>query len=150
MKRFILSKRGFIALATLAVAAAAATAAYAYFTTTGSGTGSASVGSSSALTITQTNTISGLAPGAAAKSVEYTINNPSGKGDQNLGKVSVSVSAVYDPTNSFKIDESGTNACPLANFSGSTAGTAVGTIADGATFDSTLHAGTEPTVSMVE
>jgi len=117
----------------------AVVAAVAYYTTTGSGSGSATVGTSHALTITQTGSVSNLAPSAAAQSVHYTINNPAGNGNQNLGKVSVTGITVT-PTSG--------NTCTSSNFQVTTAGSAVGTVNDGATF--TSSSSTEPTVQMID
>jgi hypothetical protein len=120
-------------------ALALAGAAIAYFTTNGSGTGTAPVGSSTSLTITHTGSISNLVPAAAAQPVTFTINNPSGKGNQNLGKVSATVASVT-PTNG--------NTCTAANFTTTTASSAVGTINDGATYTSVVS--TQPSVQMID
>ena len=121
------------------VALALAGAAIAYFTTNGSGTGTATVGQATSLTITHTGSISNLVPGGASQPVAFTINNPSGKGNQNLGKVSATVSSVT-PTNG--------NTCTTANFTTAAASSAVGTINDGSTYSST--ASTQPSVSMID
>jgi hypothetical protein len=139
MRRFF-GRRRLVFLTVLAVAAAVAVGGYAYFSTTGSGSGSATVGSNTALTITQTNTISGLVPGGSAKSVEYSIDNTAGNGVQNLGKVTIS---------NIAIDSShATAGCQASWFSANAPSTAVGTIADGGTFDSTSDATTEPSIQM--
>lgn len=117
----------------------AVVAAVAYFTTTGSGTGSASVGTSTALTVTQTGSVSNLTPGSAAQPVAYSISNPSGKGNQNLGKVSITGVTVTPTTG---------NTCTSSNFQVTTAGSAIGTINDGATYNSITA--TQPTVQMID
>lgn len=119
----------------------AVVAAVAYFTTNGSGTGSASVGSSTAVTVTQTGgAITGLVPGVAAKPVTYSIDNPAGNGNQNLGKVTVS---------NITVDAGHSAACDAAtNFQATAPSSAVGTINDGATYTSTSS--TQPTVQMLE
>jgi hypothetical protein len=87
--RLRLSKKGVVALTTVA-ALALAGAAIAYFTTTGSGTGTASVGNSSNLTVTGTSA-SALYPGTSS-TVSFTVSNPS-SGHQRLG--SITLSAVH-------------------------------------------------------
>jgi hypothetical protein len=127
-----------VLLVALVVVAASAVGAYAYFTASGSGTGSATVGTSSALTISQTGSISGLTPNGPAASVAYTINNPSAKGAQNLGKVSISSVTVNNAP--------GCDAA--ANFTVTPAASAVGTIAAGGTF--TSAPASQPSIQMLD
>ncbi|HUE28528.1 MAG TPA: hypothetical protein VMP89_17265 [Solirubrobacteraceae bacterium] len=119
--------------------------AVAYFTTTSSGTGTAQVGTSSALTISSASTASNLYPGGTARPIAFSIDNTS-DGHQYVGKVSATVTAVYDSTNTTEIDENGTNACATSNFTTGAASSDVGDIAGGTTYNSAASA--EPTVSM--
>jgi hypothetical protein len=89
-------------------------------------------------TITQTNTISGLTPGGGSKTVAFSIANAAGNGAQNLGAVTVSNIAV-DSAHA-------TAGCLAAWFSANSPTSAVGTIADGATYTSTSS--TQPSVQM--
>ena len=50
-------------------------AAFAYWSTTGAGTGSAGTGTTVAIVVNQTSTVSGLAPGVAAKSLSGNFDN---------------------------------------------------------------------------
>lgn len=143
----ITRKRLVVALTSIAVLGLTA-AAFAYFTTTSSGTGSASVGTSDALTFSGAATVSNLYPGGSARPIQFSVTNDS-NGHQYLGKMSASVTAVYDSTNTTEIDEKGTAACDTTNFSTATAASAVGDIAGGATYvSSTAGTAYEPTVSM--
>ena len=80
-------RQKFFVLLAAGVAVVAAVGAYAYYTTTGSGSGSATVGSSSALTLH--GTTSGLLyPGGPARTVSFTVDNPS-PGRQRVGTISL-------------------------------------------------------------
>ena len=100
MKRFLLSKKGLVLLATLAVAVAAAVGAYAYFTSGGSGNGSATVGTSTAFVLHGTSG-STLYPGTSSV-VTFTVDNP-GSGNQYLAKIHLvqvdSCTVAWDYTN---------------------------------------------------
>ena len=68
--------------------------AAAYFSTSGSGAGSAATGSSTGpLAITQVGTVTGLLPGAPARTINYSVTNTSA-GVQFVGPVTVTVSSV--------------------------------------------------------
>lgn len=141
-QRFLMRKQA-VFLAALVVAAVGAVAAYAGFSSQGSGAGTATVGTSTPLTIAQTNAITGLLPGSTAEPVEYSIVNASGNGAQNLGLVTASITSVSGGSNTPSV-------CTASNFQVTAATVPVGTIADGATFDSTSDTASEPKVQMVE
>ena len=110
-------------------------AAFAYFTSTGTGTGSGSIGTSTAVSVTGI-TVSGLKPGLAAVSVPYTFTNTAGNGNQNFGVASAVVSNILP---------AGCTAA-IADLVTVDAGTAVGTVANGATFNPTTAQ--KPTIQM--
>lgn len=84
---------------TVAVAAATAFvlsgagAAYAYWTAGGSGTGSAATGTNAALTVVQTSTVTAMAPGDSAQSLNGTFLNPN-TGPVYVGTVTASIASV--------------------------------------------------------
>lgn len=88
---------------TVAVAAATvlllagAGAAYAYWTAGGSGTGSAATGTNVAITAVQTSTVTAMAPGDSAQSLNGTFLNPN-TGPVYVTSVTASISSVVkDP-----------------------------------------------------
>jgi hypothetical protein len=143
MKRFMNKKVVAIGLAA-GITLGAAGAAFAYFTSSGSGPGSASVGTSNTVTISQTGSVTGLVPGGAAQPVAYSFTNTLGNGAQNFGLVSltdISVSGGLDPTN-----------CnlALADIQQNTSASVIGTVNDGATFDSSSNTATQPSIQMLD
>jgi hypothetical protein len=94
MKRFMNKKVAAVGLAA-GIILGSAGAAFAYFSGSGSGTGSASTGSVTAtdLSITQTNTVTGLLPGGASKTIDLTIKN-NGSGSEEVGTVTGTVNGV--------------------------------------------------------
>jgi len=82
-----LSKYKVVALLAAGAASVAAVGAFAYYTTTGSGTGSATAGTSAAVTLH--GTTSGLLyPGGPARTVTFTVDNPS-PGKQRIGTITL-------------------------------------------------------------
>jgi hypothetical protein len=67
--------------------------AFAYWTQGGSGTGSATTGSTVPIHVNQTSSISGLAPGVAAKSLSGNFDNPN-NGPVYVTSVDVEISSV--------------------------------------------------------
>jgi hypothetical protein len=91
MKKFLMSKKGLVLLATMIVAVAAAVGAYAYFTSNGTGTGSASVGTVEDWTVTTANGLGGpLYPGSGLENKTYTVTNAS-QGNQLLNAVTIKI-----------------------------------------------------------
>lgn len=76
-----------------ALVVAAGGAAYAYWTAGGSGTGSAATGTNVAITAVQTSTVSAMAPGDTAQSLNGTFNNPN-SGPVYVATVTASISSV--------------------------------------------------------
>jgi hypothetical protein len=135
--KLIKSKKAIVLLSVLVVVAISAIGAYAYFTSNASGNGSASVGTSTPLTILQTNTLSALLPNSAPHTVAFDIANAAGNGAQNLGKVTISA---------WVVTPLGSNVCGHDDFSVTAPASAVGTIADGATFHSA--AASQPSIQL--
>ena len=132
------SKKLIAVVATGAIVLGAAGGAYAYFTSTGSGTtvGGGHIGASSAVTVTGIS-VTGLKPGLT-KPVSYSFTNTAGNGNQNFGVASASVSTILPV---------GCTAT-IAALSPTAASAAVGTVLDGATFNSS---GTnQPSITMTE
>ena len=101
--------------------------AAAYFSTSGSGAGSAATGNSTGpLAITQVGTVTGLLPGAPAKTINYSVTNTSA-GVQFVGPVTVTVSSVT--TGALVGDE----ACAATMYVITNSGTPLGSIAPGGT-----------------
>jgi hypothetical protein len=124
MKKFLMSKKGIVLLATMIAVVASAVGAYAYFTTTGDGTGSATVGTSSLFDVSSSpatgNALVPTAlgdPNAEIDTIAYAIKNMQ-EGNQHLSQVTVKVDPAY--TN-------GSPACTAADFSinGAAAGATV-------------------------
>jgi hypothetical protein len=94
MKRFLNKKVAAVGLAA-GIILGSAGAAFAYFSGSGAGTGSATTGSVAGtdLAISQTNTVSGLLPGGAAKTIDLTIKN-NGSGSEEVGTVTGTVNSV--------------------------------------------------------
>jgi hypothetical protein len=138
--RFTKSKKRRYAALGIVAALALAGAAIAYFTSTGSGTATATVGSSTPLTVLQAGSITGLTPNGPIDPVQYTIANPVGKGNQNLGLVSASISSVTKAVGA----PAGT--CTASDFQITAAANPVGTINDGVTFTSSST--NEPSIQM--
>lgn len=88
------SKRLSVGLGLFLVFALAAGGAYAYWTNSGTGTGTAATANPAAGQLTVSGTpVSGIAPGAAARTLAGTITNPAGSGsDFHVSGLSASIS----------------------------------------------------------
>jgi hypothetical protein len=88
------SKKRFVLVAsTIGAVLVGGGIAVAYWSTTGSGTGSAAAGSDVPVTVVQDSTVAGLAPGAPAKDLDFTVSSTA-TGPQQISNVAVSVSSV--------------------------------------------------------
>jgi hypothetical protein len=94
MKKFLMSKKGLVLLATMVVAVATAVGAYAYWTQGGSGSGSATAGTTTDVTVNQTSvTASTLYPGGPSEALSGTFTNPNAS-PVNIGSVTAVVSSI--------------------------------------------------------
>jgi hypothetical protein len=67
--------------------------AYAYWTTVGTGVGAGTAGTNTPFTVAQDSAITGMAPGSAAKDVDFTISN-SAANPQRASTVTITKSSV--------------------------------------------------------
>lgn len=91
MRKF--SRKAIAIAVTTAFLLAGGSVAFAYWTTTGSGTGSATTGTNVAITAVQTSTVTAMAPGTAAQSLNGTFLNTN-SGPVYVATVTASISSV--------------------------------------------------------
>ena len=89
-----LTKKSLAVIVGMMVVLMGAGAAFAYWTAGGSGTGTAATGTNASLTAVQTSTVTAMAPGVAAQSLNGTFTNTN-DGPVYVSTVTASIASVF-------------------------------------------------------